>query len=151
MARHGKTRRGQQRYRFPTWGCKFGAVAVVIILLAGCGGDSGHVHDDDFIVAFLSPLELAIHRPFGRPFRVLEVGVTPFIDPRLGPEPYVLEMSGIAFFDGVEIIFEAYDIVRQAFIDPLGERVIDVLIVCNCFVDYVILHTPFGDTTIFFD
>lgn len=124
---------------------------MVIILLAGCGGGGGHVHDDDFIVTFLSPLEIFIRRPFGRPFHVLEIGVTPFIAPRFGPEPYVLEVSGIAFFDGREIIFEAYDIARLAFIDPLGERVIDLFIVCNCFVDYVVLHTPFGDTTIFFD
>jgi hypothetical protein len=39
----------------------------------------------------------------------------------------------------------------RAFIDPLGERVIDVLIVCDCFVDYVILRSPFGETAITFD
>ena len=138
---------------FPTWVGKFGAAVVVLMLLAGCGGsdDGEHGHDDDFLVSFPSPLEIFIRRPFDRPFDVLEIGVTPFIDPVRGPEPYVLTVSGIAFVDGAEIIFEADDVARTAFIDPLGERVIDVLIICDCFVDFVSLLSPFGETTITFD
>jgi hypothetical protein len=138
---------------FSTWVGKFGAIAVVLMLLAGCGDsdDGGREHDDDFLVSFPSPLEIFIRRPFDRPFEVLEIGVSPFIDPVLGPEPYVLTVSGIAFVDGVEIIFEAEDVASIAFIDPLGERVIDVLIACNCFVDYVSLLSPFGETILTFD
>ena len=138
---------------FSTWVGKFGSVAVVLMLLAGCGDsdDGGREHDDDFLVSFPSPLEIFIRRPFDRPFEVLEIGVSPFIDPVLGPEPYVLTVSGIAFVDGVEIIFEAEDVESIAFIDPLGERVIDVLIACNCFVDYVSLLSPFGETIFTFD
>jgi hypothetical protein len=77
--------------------------------------------------------------------------VAPFVSPGLGAEPYVLVVSGIALFDGAEIVFEAQDIVPRAFIDPLGERVVDVLIICDCFVDYVVLRSRFGETTIFFD
>jgi hypothetical protein len=138
---------------FSTWVGKFGAVAMVLMLLAGCGGsdDGGREHDDDFLVSFPSPLEIFIRRPFDRPFEVLEIGVSPFIDPVFGPEAYVLAVSGIAFLDGAEIIFEARDVASIAFIDPLRERVIDVLIACDCFVDYVILLSPFGETTITFD
>ena len=88
---------------------------------------------------------------FDRPFEVLKVGVSPFIDPVFGPEPYVLVVSGIAFLDGAENIFEAEDVASIAFIDPLGERVIDVLIACDCFVDYVIFLSPFGETILTFD
>lgn len=107
--------------------------------------------EDDFIVSFPSPLEIVIRRPFDRPFDVIEIGVTPFVSPGLGSEPYVLGVSGIALFDGAEIVFDAHDIVPRAFIDPLGERVVDVIITCDCFVDYVILRSRFGETTIFFD
>jgi hypothetical protein len=129
------------------------AVAVAVVFLAGCDhdGDGGHVFDDDFIVSFPSPLAIAIHRPFDQPFDVLEIGVTPFSSPIVGSEPYVLVVSGIASFDGAEVIFEVHDIVPQAFIDPLGGPVVDVLITCDCFVDYVILGSPFGETTLFFD
>jgi hypothetical protein len=127
-------------------------VVVVLLLLLGCDdGHDGHGHEDDFIVSFPSDLEIFIRRAGDRPFSVLEVGVTPFVDPVFGPEPYVLEVSGLAFFDGTEIIFEASDNERAAFVDPLGERVIDVLIVCDCFVDYVVLLSSFGETTITFD
>jgi hypothetical protein len=125
---------------------------LLLLLLLGCDdGDDGHAHEDDFIVSFPSDLEIFIRRPGDQPFSVLEVGVTPFVDPVLGPEPYVLEVSGLAFFDDTEIIFEASDDERAAFVDPLGERVIEVFIVCDCFVDYVILLSPFGETTITFD
>jgi hypothetical protein len=127
-------------------------VALVLLLLAGCddNGDGGHVHEDDFIVSFPSPLEIAIRRPFDEPFDVLEIGVTPFFSP-IGSEPYVLVVSGIASFDGIEVVFEAQDTVQAAFIDPLGEPVVDVLITCDCFVDYAVLGSPFGETTLFFD
>jgi hypothetical protein len=127
--------------------------AVVLVLLAGCDHDGGrrHVPEDDFIVSFPSPLEIGIRRPFDRPFDVIEIGVTPFVNPTSGSEPYALVVSGIAWFDGAEIVFEAQDIVQQAFIDPLGERVVDVLVTCDCFVDYVILRSEFGETTHFFD
>jgi len=127
-------------------------IVVVVVLLAGCDddGDGGHVPEDDFIVSFPSPLEIAIHRPLDQPFDVLEMGVMPFLGP-IGAEPYVLVVSGIASFDGTEIIFEAQDIVPKVFIAPLGEPVVDVLITCDCFVDYVILDSPFGETTLFFD
>jgi hypothetical protein len=139
--------------RFPAWGQTVGVVVVILLLLAGCGddGDNGHAPEDDFLVSFPSPLEIFIRRPFDRPFDVLEIGVTPFIDPVFGPEPYVLTVSGIAFLDGAEVIFERRNVARRAFIDPLGERVIDALIVCDCFVDYVILLSPFGETVITFD
>ena len=138
---------------FPTWVHTCAMVAAVMMLLAGCGdgGDDGHVPEDDFIVSFPSLLEIFIRRPFDQPFRVLEVGVTPFVSPGLGREPYVLVVSGIALSDGVEIVFEAQDAVRREFVDPLEERVIDVLIACDCFVDYVILRSSFGETTIIFD
>jgi hypothetical protein len=128
-------------------------IAVAVVLLAGCDHDSdgGHVPEDDFIVSSPSPLEIAIRRLFNQPFDVLEIGVTPFSSPIVGSEPYVLVVSGIASFDGIEIIFEAHGIVPQAFIDTLGEPVVDVLIICDCFVDYVILGSPFGETTLFFD
>jgi hypothetical protein len=109
----------------------------VLLLLAGCGGDDGdgdHVPKDDFLVSFPSPLEIFIRRPLDRPFEVLEIGVSPFIDPVFGPEAYELVVSGIAFLDGAEIVFEAEDVASIAFIDPLGERVIDVLIACDCFL-----------------
>jgi len=101
--------------------------------------------------SFPSPLEIVIRRPFDRPFDVIEIGVTPFVSPGLGSEPYVLVMSGIALFDGAEIVFAAQDIAPRAYIDPLGERVVDVIIACDCFVDYVILRSRFGETPIFFD
>jgi len=109
------------------------------------------VPEDDFIVSFPSPLEIVIRRPFDRPFDVIEIGVTPFVSSGLGWEPYVLVVSGIAWFDGAEIIFDAPDIVPRVFIDPLGERVVDVIITFDCFVDYGILRSRFGETTIFFD
>ena len=138
--------------RFSTWVQTVGLVAVILLLLAGCGdGDGGHVHEEDFIVFFPSPLEIGIRRPFDRPFDVVEVGVTPFVTPGIGSEPYVLVVSGIAFFDGAEVVFEAQASIQAAFLDPLGERVTEVLIVCDCVVDYVILHSPFGETTILFD
>lgn len=139
--------------RFLTWGHAVGAGAVVLLLLAGCGdgGDGRRVPADDFLVSFPSPLEIFIRRPFDRPFRVLEVGVTPFVTPGIGSEPYVLSVSGIALSDGAEIVFEAPDSIQRAFSDPLGERVIDVLIICDCFVDFVILGAPFGETIFTFE
>jgi hypothetical protein len=127
--------------------------AALVLLLAGCGdgGDGGHRREDDFLVSFPSPIDIGIRRPFDRPFGVVEIGVTPFVDPVHGPEPYVLVVSGIALSDGVELVFEAHDVVQSAFIDPLGELVVDVLITCDCFVDYVILRSSFGDTAITFD
>lgn len=140
-------------FQLPAWVYTGALVAMMLMLLVGCGDDDNgeHVHEDDFIVSFPSPLEIFIRRPFNEPFDLIEVGVTPFIDPVLGPEPYVLVVSGVAFFDGSEIVFEAEDRVRRAFIDPLGESVIDILIACDCFVDYVILRSELGDSTIFFD
>jgi hypothetical protein len=139
--------------RFLVWVHALAGVAMVLVLLAGCDHHEGevHAHEDDFIVSFPSPLEMVIRRPFDRPFDVLEIGVTPFVSPGLGSEPYGLVVSGIAWFDGAEIVFDAHDIVPRAFIDPLGERVVDVIITCDCFVDYVILRSRFGETTIFFD
>ena len=139
--------------RFLVWLHRLAGVAVLLVFLAGCDhdGDDVHVHEDDFIVSFPSPLEIIIRRPFDQPFDVIEIGVAPFVSPGLGPEPYVLVVSGIALFDGAEIVFDAHDIVSRAFIDPLGEQVVDVLIACDCFVDYVILRSQFGETTILFD
>jgi len=143
--------------REPLYRCRVGVplligVVLSLLLLGGCDGgdDGGHVHEDDFNVSFPSPLEIAINRSFDEPFEVLEIGVTPFVGP-VGSEPYVLVVRGIASFSGVEVVFEAQDAVPVAFVDPLGEPVVDVLITCDCFVDYAILGSPFGDTTIFFD
>jgi hypothetical protein len=77
--------------------------------------------------------------------------VTPFVDPVLGPAEFVIEVSGIAFSDGTELVFEAHDVVPVEFVDPLGERVVDVLIACDCFVDYAILRSAFGETTLTFE
>jgi hypothetical protein len=139
--------------RFLVWVHRLVMVAIVLVLLAACDHDTDdvHGHKDDFIVFFPSPLEIVIRRPFGRPFDVIEIGVAPFGSPGFGPEPYVLVVSGIAWFNGAEIVFDAHDIIPRAFIDPLGESVVDVLIACDCFVDYVILGSEFGETTLFFD
>ena len=125
-------------------------VAAALILLAGCDHDDDHDHDD-FIVSFPSALEIDIHRASGRPFDVIEIGVTPFVSSLFGDEPYVFVISGIAWFDGEDIIFEERDDVQQAFIDPLGERVVDVLMTCDCFIAYAILRSDRGRTTLFFD
>jgi hypothetical protein len=136
---------------FPSWVRVFGLVAAVVMLLMGCE-DSGYDEPvDDFIVSRPSDLEIFIRRSSDEPFNLLEVGVTPFVDPIDGPQPYILDVSGVALSDGlvVRAVFE--DIARAAFIDPLGERVLDTLIVCDCFVDYVVLRSPFLDVTISFD
>jgi hypothetical protein len=135
----------------PTWVRLFGVVAVVMLLLAGCGDDDHHEPEDDFIVSFPSDFEIFIRRSFGDPFDLLEVGVTPFVDPVTGPEPYMLEVRGIAFSDGLELIKPLAGVAQAAFLDPLGEQVVDALIFCSCFVDYVVLRSPFLDVTITFD
>jgi|SRR5688500_11734770 hypothetical protein len=137
--------------RFPTWVGALWVAAVVMLLLAGCGDDDHHEPVDDFIVSFPSDLEIFIRRSFGDPFSLLEVGVTPFVAPDTSPLPYDLRVSGIALSDGAEIVFGVQDVVRAAFLDPLGEQVVETLIVCDCFVDYVVLRSPFLDVTIEFD
>ena len=139
--------------RFPIWIRVLWAAAVVMLLLAGCGGgdDDRDEPVDDFIVSFPSDLEIFIRRSFGDPFDVLEVGVSPFVAPDRSPLPYVLRVSGIALSDGAEVIFEVEEVVRATFFDPLGEQVVDTLIVCDCFVDFVVLRSPLLDVTIEFD
>ena len=125
-------------------------VAAALVLLAGCDHDNDDDEEDDYIVSFppsSSFSAIDIRRSFDQPFDVIEIGVTPII----GPEPYLLTVKGIAWVNGATIVFEDDDIVSRAFIDPLGDRVIDVLINCDCFVDYVILRSEFGDTTLAFD
>jgi hypothetical protein len=135
-------------------------MAAALVLLVGCDYDD-HDHDDDFddddfIVSLTlapSASQVDIRRASGQPFEVIEIGVTPFLDPIFGDnEPYTFFVSGIAWSNGDEFIFEIPDDRQRAFIDPLlGVRVVDVLIGCDCFIDYAILSSEFGRTTLFFD
>ena len=127
-------------------------MAATLVLLAGCDyGDDDH-DDDDFIVSFSSESEIEIYRASGRPFDVLEIGVTPFFDPIFGDRPYIFSISGISWVDGDEFIFELQDDVRRPIRDPLlGEPLEDVIMRCGCFIDYVILRSEFGRRTLFFD
>ena len=137
---------------FSGWVRWFGIVAVAMMLLAGCGDDDYDEPLDDFLVSFPSDLEIFIRRSSDGPFDLLEIGVTPFVDPDTGTEPYVLDILGIAFSDGFEISFVRPERITPAvFVDPLGERVVNTSIVCNCFVDYVVLRSPYLDLTITFD
>ena len=124
------------------------AMAAALALLAGC---DHHDDDDDFIVSFPSAFEIAIHRVSDRPFDVIEIGVTPFLSPIFDDEPYAFVISGISWFDGDEIIVRILDDRQLAIIDPLRESVVDVLMTCDCFVDYVILDSEDGTTTLFFN
>lgn len=135
---------------FPTCGRAFWVVAVVVLLLAGCGDDDHHELEDDFIDSCLLSggiFDVSIRRSLGEPFDLLEVGVTPFA----GTASYLLEVRGIAFRDGREIINTVEGAVQAAFIDPLNAPVVDALIVCDCFVDYVVVQSPSLDVTIHFD
>ena len=128
-------------------------VSVLVgLLLLGCGDGHDHHHEepgDDFVVSVPSPLETFIERESGGAFDLLEIGVTPFTDQFGRPELYILTISGIAAFDGREIVFEAEDFITQErFFNPLGEPVLNVLITCDCFIDYVVLRDEFGDITI---
>ena len=126
-------------------------LAAAFVLLAGCDYNDDHDHDD-FIVFFPSGGGIEIDRASGRPFDVLEIGVTPFFDPIFGDKPYIFFLSGILWLDDDVVTFELPDDVRQAFIDPLGEhRVVEVFMSCDCVIDYVILRAEFGRTTLFFD
>lgn len=152
MTVHQSSSRRLHDRRFSICARAFWVVAVVVLLLAGCGdkNDDDFVLTDDFIDScrFSGDIfEVSIRRSFDAPFDLLEVGVTPFD----GPQPYELVISGTAFRDGLELTRRELGSVQNEFFDPLGELVRNALIVCDCFVDYVVVRSPSLDVIIDFN
>src|SRR4030095_16001976 len=105
-------------------------VLVSLLLVMGCGGDNGgDPHDDPFIVERVSSTEWHIFRDSGGPFDLISIAVRPFQDAFGAPFLYNLQIVGSAFVDGTDIVFEVRNqLGDQAFVDPPGERVVEVFL-----------------------